>query len=114
MSIHPTDPGRIGKSTVGRLRKLPTPSSAERPRSPSPSSEKGLKPDQVEISERARQLLEAQESGGGEPGGLSAEQLRSVLDRIADGHYDRPEIRDQTILRLLPHLNEDGTTQNGT
>jgi len=103
MSINPTDPGSIDKTAAGRLRKVPARSPADARRSSGPAPQPP-KPDQVEISDGARQLLESQEGARGASGDLSPEQFQLILERIAQGFYDRPEIRDLTLPRLLPDI----------
>jgi hypothetical protein len=56
--------------------------------------------DRVELSPDA---LALQQRGEVEPvpsGELGAERLRAIGERLASGHYDRPEVHD-TVLRAL-------------
>ncbi len=48
--------------------------------------------DSVELSEESRRI--AGGTPAGTASGLSAERLRTVLDRVQGGFYDRPEVLD--------------------
>jgi len=60
--------------------------------------------DSVELSDAARALAET--AGPGAPAGasLTPERLRTVLDRVTQGFYDRPEIRDAIARQVAPDL----------
>jgi hypothetical protein len=106
MSIIPTDPGSVDRPSIGRLRRLPVRAMGE-PKRHTDQPKGPDKTDQVEISQGARRLLEANELPSGGSAELTPEQLREVLDRIAEGFYDRPEVRDRVIRRLLPLIRDD-------
>jgi hypothetical protein len=104
MKIQPPDSGKTPQTGPNRLRPTP-PAPPAKPAGetarPAPA------PDQVELSEAARQLAERL---GVEPGALAAlppERLKHILERVAQGYYDRPEVRDQVARRLLGDLEPD-------
>jgi hypothetical protein len=106
VSINPTDPGSIDRTPGSRLRKTPGGTPGEPKRSigqPNGSN----RADHAEISEGARQLLEANGLPPENSEDLTPAQLQEVLDRIAGEFYERPEIRDQVIRRILPHLRQN-------
>jgi hypothetical protein len=62
--------------------------------------------DNVELSAAALEL-QGQAGAGEVPSGeLSKERLNQVLDRLASGHYDRPEVRDETAERAGEDLDQ--------
>jgi hypothetical protein len=61
--------------------------------------------DNVELSAAALEL-QGQAGAGEVPSGeLSPERLGRVLDRLASGHYDKPEVRDQAAERAGEDLD---------
>jgi hypothetical protein len=60
--------------------------------------------DRVELSQAAREL-QAQLGLDKVPlAELPPERLREVLDRLKQGYYDRPEVRDEVLQRLAGEL----------
>lgn len=60
--------------------------------------------DDVRISDTARSL-QAQAGPEAVPQGeLSAERMQAITQRIQQGHYDRPEVIDEVLRQLAPHL----------
>jgi hypothetical protein len=101
MDIKPTTPGRTPGAGAGRIDKaLPgTPARPDEkpvPR-PSPLSEKR---DDLDISAAARELQGNAGSQAAATSELTPERLREIMGRIASGHYDRPEVRDELVRRL--------------
>jgi hypothetical protein len=103
MNIRPTQSGQTRGPAADRL-KEPVPNPAvqkDRAAEPAPRPPGA---DQVELSDAARELLQR---AGIEPSGVSTlprERMREVLQRIAQGFYDRPEVRDETLRRLSGDL----------
>ena len=62
--------------------------------------------DRVELSPEARQLESALRAQNLSLTQLAPERLRQVLDRIASGHYDRPEVIDQTVRQIASELSD--------
>jgi len=86
----PADP------TVGRSVPLDRAPASPAPAEPRP----GVKPaDSVEISEQARALAGSTDANG-IPTGMNPAVLGRVSERIANGWYERPEVREQMVQRL--------------
>ena len=60
---------------------------------------KGARTDSVNVSAEAKALVEGSESRTS-GSGLSAERLKEIGERLATGHYDRPEVVDQVARRV--------------
>lgn len=116
MSINPANPmqpgpGRLGETAAGQPAK-PGPGRLGEA-APAPPTRKEEKPaategvgqkDTVELSEAVRAL---QERLGIEQSALSElppERLKLVLERLAQGFYDRPEVRDEVLRQLAGDL----------
>jgi anti-sigma28 factor (negative regulator of flagellin synthesis) len=56
--------------------------------------------DRVRISEAGRALAAAQEAAGAE-GGLSAERVAGLRQRVQDGTYNSPAVADRIARRLV-------------
>jgi hypothetical protein len=108
MTVRPTQPGQTSSSGLSRTGKTPTPA-ARAPQTPSPAAP--LSPastssqgDQLAISSEARNLQQL----GGAPqettSELSADRMRDVVKRMNDGHYDKPEVMDEVIRRMVKDL----------
>ncbi len=67
--------------------------------------------DQVALSADARGLVDLVKAPtpveGGSAAGLSAERLKSVLERIESGFYDRAEVRDITARSIAKDLGTE-------
>ncbi|HXF95495.1 MAG TPA: flagellar biosynthesis anti-sigma factor FlgM [Gemmatimonadales bacterium] len=103
MTIHPL-PGGAGRPDSTRAPGVgsPPPAEAER-RLAEPERAPGG--DAVELSAAARDLL-AREGADVPPiRQLPAERLQQIARRLAEGHYDRPEVLDRAAERLLEALD---------
>ncbi len=58
----------------------------------------------VRNSRQAHELQQPDPGGRGSAGELAPERLRELLGRLADGFYDRPDVRDEVIRRLSDDL----------
>jgi len=100
MDIRPTQPGQTPQTGPGSLKeKAGAPEVRSEDRSATPSG--GMPQDQVQLSAAVRDLqarLGLEQIPVGE---LSPERLREVVARVAEGHYDRPEVVDELARRLL-------------
>lgn len=110
MPINPAGSGSCTPPGAGR------PEGAEKPLAGKPGKPSDAReapghavPDGVELSDAARELSEKAASEAPPSGTLSPDQLRHLAQRIADGHYDRPEVRDQVAASLLKALNDPST-----
>ncbi len=109
MDIRPTQPGQTPQTGPGSLKEkagIPATRSEDRP-----ATQSGEMPqDQVQLSAAVRDLqarLGLEQIPVGE---LSPERLREVVARVAEGHYDRPEVVDELARRLL---SADGSLKSG-
>jgi hypothetical protein len=107
MDVNPTQPDPTSRPGTGRLRRASSEPIARPPDHRSTPSVESQK-DAVEISAAAREItsyLEAADSG---EVGLTPERQREILDRIAQGFYQRTDVRDEVIRRLAVDL-ENGS-----
>lgn len=89
-------PGRVGSSAPARPTRKDAPAG--------PDSASG-QPDRVELSDTA---LELQGQIGLQPTPvqeLSPDRLKEVGSRLANGFYDRPEVKDAVVRRLVHDLD---------
>ncbi len=83
----------------------------QQPDSPEPAAEsRGAKTrpsdqhDRVEFSSADRELAKLIE-GAGPPGlEVSADRLREIAQRLAEGHYNSPEVREDVARAILNEL----------
>jgi hypothetical protein len=66
--------------------------------------------DRVEVTPMAHDLLRRAASERPVVLSLAAERLRQVARRLAQGYYDRPEVRTQVVKRLRDDLDGVGTS----
>jgi hypothetical protein len=59
----------------------------------------------VDLSAAARELLAREGAEMPPTRQLSPERLQQIARRIAEGHYDRPEVLDRVAERLLDVLD---------
>ena len=106
MNIHPTDSGSASRPGAGRLKKS---SASPEPRAGSTPRKRAARAarDNVEISDAAKQLLEATRSSGTTRSALSPDRMKQVLQRITNGFYNRPEIREAMLRELLIDIGFD-------
>lgn len=99
MEIRPRSTGSASHAGAERLdesRGVVTPRPTADPTTPATPSTT----DRVELSGEALALERSQgaeRSGGFE---LSADRMRSITQRLASGHYDRPEVQAAVVSRL--------------
>ena len=110
MDIQPTAPGRTSGTGPGRIDRAPTgapvrPDGRSSPRLAPP----GVKRDDIEISAVARDLQETAGSDAVAGSDLPPARMRQILDRIASGYYDRPEVRDQVLKSLADALGNNSS-----
>ena len=60
---------------------------------------KAARTDSVNVSAEAKALVEQSESRAS-GSGLSEARLKEIGERVASGHYDRPEVIDQVARRV--------------
>jgi hypothetical protein len=66
--------------------------------------------DRAEFSSAADELLAGSPVSAAGEGTLAPERARAILQRIRDGHYDRPEVLD-TLARTLQSSLTDPTSE---
>jgi hypothetical protein len=87
----PGDAGALKRATPGAREKDCADAAPETPRV-----------DAVELSQDALTLQAGRDATASSE--IAPERLKSVLDRISSGYYDRPEIRDRILERLASDL----------
>lgn len=61
--------------------------------------------DSVELSAASRGMVDRAGDAPEVPrGALPADRMQAVLRRLADGHYDRPEVREELARRVGPDV----------
>ena len=99
----------IRSSQSDPSRRIPTPGMEATPAPPALPREQGtsepttpnLGPvDRAEVSSAAQQLFENSAASSITGSTLEPEKLRGILERMRDGHYDRPETLDQVAQKL--------------
>jgi hypothetical protein len=63
--------------------------------------------DRVEISADVRELQERMAVGDVPAGTMAPERLREVIQRLADGLYDSPQVLDRVVERLPADLRRE-------
>lgn len=105
MTVRPTTPGPTSHTDITRTGKAPSRASGPMPARPdSTTSGAGKRPDQLEISSEARALQGLEDSERVAAGAVDNSRMREVSRRLADGHYDRPEVVEQVLDRMLNDL----------
>ncbi len=62
--------------------------------------------DNVQLSDAVKEL-HGQISAEAVPSGeIPPDRLADVMDRLAKGHYDRPEVKDQVVGRIADDLDQ--------
>jgi hypothetical protein len=103
MSVDPLKARALSPADAGKLAGGRRPeSAAERPADahPLPAG------DSVELSSASRGMAERTAGGREIPQGhLPGDRMQAILRRLADGFYDRPEVRDELARRMGPDLH---------
>ena len=102
MNIRPTPSGFTPRPGPGRTQENAAvpPARSERG-SAVPAGDPAA--DRVELSAEARDL-NAREANGAPGGALAPERLRAIAARMGSGYYERPEVIDRVIDKILDHL----------
>lgn len=103
MTVRPTPSGQTPGIRISRTTRPAVGNTTRRPSDGStpPAPEGGR--DDVRISDQARELQQAGATPAGAPE-LSPARMREVLQRLSDGHYDRPEVQQEVVRRLVRDL----------
>lgn len=103
MTVRPTPSGHTPGIPISRTSRPGAGNTPQRPSDASSSSVPDGGRDDVRISDQARELQTAGAPAQGSPE-LSPARMREVLQRLSDGHYDRPEVQLEVIRRLSRDL----------
>lgn len=105
MTVRPTQPGLTSRTDIARTSKAPAkPMGSATPSSDAAHSAPLAGADNLEISSEARALQELDSSDPVASGALSNERMLEVSQRIADGHYESPEVIETVVQRLIRDL----------
>jgi hypothetical protein len=112
MNVNPTQPDPTSRPGTGRLRRSTSEvilRPVDRRSAESAGSVESLGPQQdaVEISAAAREITSFLETADRGDLGLTPERQREILDRIAQGFYQRTDVRDEVLRRLAADLDTD-------
>jgi hypothetical protein len=102
MKIDPSNSGPAQESGPGRLGEAAPPRNPRKGTAPTPEP---VSPpaDRVELSAAAREL---QRQASMDPAAvIDPARLREVVSRLAEGFYDRPEVRREVVRRLAGELD---------
>lgn len=105
MSIDPTNPGRAPGSEQSRLEKLTRgiPARPDERTARTQRSAPGVG-DAIEISAAARELHNGKAPDAVVGSSIPPDRLRVILDRLASGHYESPDVREAVALSLSVYL----------
>jgi hypothetical protein len=103
MTVRPTPSGQIPGIRVSHTSRPGVGNTPQRPGDASSSSVPDGGRDDVRISDQARELQTAGAPAASTPE-LSPARMREVLQRLSDGHYDRPEVQREVLRRLARDL----------
>ncbi len=100
----------IRSSQPDPSRRIPTPGTDATPAPPALQRElgttettpsaTGTPKDRAEVSSAAQELFESSASSPVSSSSLPADRMRSILERVRSGHYDRPEVLDQVAQKF--------------
>jgi hypothetical protein len=115
MNINPSSPQGANTPDPTRLesqraRESAAPPPADRPLHDKETKSGAARSDRLEVSQDAQVLADGV-SGAVNRSGLSAERLKQISARLANGHYDRPEVMAQVAQQILqdPQFKAGGT-----
>lgn len=106
MTIRPPQSGQTSRTPLSRANTPAVPGSPARPADSGQTSAPAAAPrrDAVQISAQARQLQASDAPAREESSALAPERLSQILQRMSDGHYDRPEVQDAVLKRIAAEL----------
>lgn len=103
MTVRPTPSGQNPGLGISRAQRPGVGATPQRASDPPPSPSQEIRRDDVNISEHARELQQLGASPAPAPE-LSPARMKQVLERMSDGHYDRPEVQNEVVRRLAREL----------
>lgn len=106
MTIRPPQSGQTSRTPLQRANASPLPANAPRNADAGAATPTPAAParDAVQISAQARQLQASNAPERDENHALSPDRLRTILQRMSDGHYDRPEVQDAVLKRIAEEI----------
>jgi len=107
MAIDPLNPGAGGPVGTGGTRETPQSAPSGARSGGARNDHDGDSGDSIQISPTSIQL---NTTNGEKPpaGTLSAEQLKTVTDRMTSGYYDQAAARSETVARVAKALGNGG------
>lgn len=103
MTVRPTPSGQHPSIGITRAQRSGAGNTPAQPGDTSPAAAREARPDDVRISAEARELQHAGAPASQAPE-LSPGRMKQVLERMSEGHYDRPEVQREVVMRLLADL----------
>lgn len=103
MTVRPTPSGQTPRPAIARSGKSDATTAPRRPNEAPLPPTRTNGGDDVQISTEARDLQALGATQGGAPA-LAPDRLRQVLQRMSDGHYDRPEVQSEVVRRIAKEL----------
>ncbi|MFN8587739.1 MAG: hypothetical protein U0704_08025 [Candidatus Eisenbacteria bacterium] len=106
MTIRPPQSGQTSRTPLQRANSSAVPAAPQRQSdaAPAPALPAATARDAVQISAQARQLQKTDGASREDAGALAPDRLRTILQRMSDGHYDRPEVQDAVLKRIVEEL----------
>ena len=103
MTVRPTPSGQNPSIGISRAQRSGVGGAPQRQAEAQSGSAQESRRDAVQISAHARELQQLGASGQQAPE-LSSDRMKQVLDRMSEGHYDRPDVQREVIRRLMKDL----------
>ena len=103
MTVRPTSSGQPSRADITRTGRSDPAAAPQRPADNAVQAPAGSARDAVQISPQARELQQLGESRG-QTSELAPARLRAVLDNMAQGRYDQPDVQTEVVRRLAKDL----------
>jgi hypothetical protein len=103
MTVRPTPSGHIPSIGINRAQRPGVGSTPQRQSEAQSSAAQDAPRDDIQISAQARELQQIGAPAQQAPE-LSSSRMKQVLDRMSEGHYDRPDVQLEVVRRLLKDL----------
>jgi hypothetical protein len=103
MTVRPTPSGQNPGIGVSRAQRAGVGGTSQRQTEAQSAAAQESRRDDVQISPQARELQQLGAPAQQAPE-LSPGRMKQVLDRMSDGHYDRPDVQREVVRRLMKDL----------
>ena len=103
MTVRPTPSGQNPSIGILRAQRSGVGGAPQRQTETHSGSAQEARRDDVQISAHARELQQVGASAQQAPE-LSPGRMKHVLDRMSEGHYDRPDVQREVIRSLMKDL----------